>query len=101
MIFGGASPVSGMPDRVSDSDIVLRYISEGWEQLYGGKLEFIADVDEMIRRTLAHIDQKRADLGLPEYDPTRFGRSGDARMNELESLSLEDRRAALYGVAAD
>ncbi len=101
VIFGGASPVSGMPDRVSDSDIVLRYISEGWEKLYGGKMEFIADVDEMIRRTLAHIDQKRADLGLPEYDPSRFGRSGDARMNELESLSLEDRRAALYGVAAD
>ena len=101
VIFGGASPVSGMPDRVSDSDIVLKYISEGWEKLYGGKLEFIADVDEMIRRTLAHIDQKRADLGLVEYDPTRFGRGGDDRMKELESLSMEERRAALYGVAAD
>jgi len=101
VIFGGASPVSGMPDRVADSDIVLNYISQGWEELYGGKMEFIADVDEMIRKTLAHIDQKRSDLGLPEYDPARFGRSGDARMNELESLSLEERRAALYGVAAD
>jgi carbon-monoxide dehydrogenase catalytic subunit len=101
VIFGGASPVSGMPDRVSDSDVILNYISKGWEELYGGKLEFIADVNEMIRRTLAHIDQKRADLGLPEYDPNRFGRSGDTRMNELESLSLEERRAALYGVAAD
>jgi len=101
VIFGGASPVSGMPDRVSDSDIILNYISDGWEKMYGGKLEFIADVEEMIRRTLAHIDQKRADLGLPEYDPDRFGRSGDTRMNELESLSLEERRAALYGVAAD
>ena len=101
VIFGGASPVSGMPDRVSDSDIVLKYISEGWEKLYGGKLEFIADVDEMIRRTLAHIDQKRADLGLVEYDPIRFGRGGDDRMKELESLSLGERRAALYGVAAD
>ena len=101
VIFGGASPVSGMPDRVSDSDIVLKYISEGWEKLYGGKLEFVADVDEMIRRTLAHIDQKRADLGLVEYDPARFGRGGDDRMKELESLSLDERRAALYGVAAD
>ena len=70
VIFGGSSPVSGMPDRVADSDIVLHYISEGWEKLYGGKLEFVADPDEMIRRTLAHIDKKRAALGLPEYDPS-------------------------------
>ncbi len=101
VIFGGSSPVSGMPDRVADSDIVLRYISEGWEKLYGGKMEFIADPDEMIRKTLAHIDKKRAALGLPEYDPKRFGRSGDARMLELEKLPLEERRAALYGMPAD
>lgn len=97
VIFGGSSPVSGMPDRVADSDIVARYISEGWEKAYGGKLEFIPDPDEMIRRTLAHIDRKRAALGLPAYDPTRFGRSGDARMLELEKLPLAERQAALYG----
>ena len=101
VIFGGASPVSGMPDRVEDSDLVLRYISEGWEELYGGKLEFIPDVDEMIRRTLAHIDKKRKALGLPEYDANRFGRSGDVRMLELEQMPIEERREALYGVAAD
>ena len=75
--------------------------ARGWEEIYGGKLEFIADPDEMIRKTLEHIDQKRADLGLPEYDPTRFGRSGDARMLELESLPLATRRKEIYGVAAD
>jgi carbon-monoxide dehydrogenase catalytic subunit len=101
VIFGGASPVSGMPDRVSDSDLVLNYISQGWEKEYGGKLEFVNDVDEMIRRTLEHIDKKRAALGLPEWDPARFGRSGDARMLELEKLPLDARREALYGVAAD
>jgi carbon-monoxide dehydrogenase catalytic subunit len=101
VIFGGSSPVSGMPDRVEDSDIVLRYISEGWEQLYGGKLEFIPDPDEMIRKTLEHIDKKRAALGLPAYDPQRFGKSGDARMLALEALPLQERVAALYGVAAD
>jgi carbon-monoxide dehydrogenase catalytic subunit len=101
VIFGGASPISGMPDRVSDSDVVLNYISEGWEALYGGKMEFIADPQEMIDRTLAHIDKKRAALGLPAYDPQRFGRSGDARMLELETLPLSERRAAIYGVAAD
>jgi carbon-monoxide dehydrogenase catalytic subunit len=97
VIFGGASPISGMPDRVSDSDKVLHYISSGWENLYGGKLEFIADPDEMIRATLEHIDKKRAALGLSPYDPGKYGQSGDTRMLKLEALSLEDRRAALYG----
>ena len=101
VIFGGSSPISGMPDRVSDSDVVSDYISEGWEKLYGGKMEFIPDPDEMIRKTLEHIDKKRAALGLPEYDPERFGRSGDARMIELEELPLMERREAIYGVAAD
>jgi carbon-monoxide dehydrogenase catalytic subunit len=99
VIFGGSSPVSGMPDRVADSDLVLRYISSGWEELYGGKLEFIADPDEMIQKTLEHIDKKRAALGLPVYDPTRFGHGGDERMLELEALPLEVRREALYGMA--
>ena len=97
VIFGGTSPVSGMPDRVDESDLVARFISEGWEELYGGKMEFIADPDEMIAATLEHIDKKRAALGLPEYDPDRFGRSGDARMLELEQLPLAERQAALYG----
>ena len=97
VIFGGSSPVSGMPDRVSESDIVANYLINGWEELYGGKMEFEPDPDEMIRKTLAHIDQKRADLGLPAYDPSRFGKGGDSRMLELETLPIETRRAALYG----
>lgn len=100
VIFGGASPVGGMPDRVSDSDIVLRYISDGWEKLYGGKMEFVTDPHEMVRRTLAHIDAKRAALGLVNYSPTRFGRSGDARMIELEQMPVAERQAAMYGVPA-
>jgi carbon-monoxide dehydrogenase catalytic subunit len=101
VMFGGTSPISGMPDRVSDSTIVSEYISSGWEELYGGKMEFVLDPDEMIRRTLEHIDKKRAELGLPEFDPNKFGRSGDTRMVELETLPLEERRKAIYGVAAD
>ncbi len=99
VIFGGSNPVSGMADRVSDSTLVEQYLSEGWEELYGGKLEFVSEGEEILRRTLAHIDRKRADLGLPAYDPTRYGRSGDARMRELETLPLADRREALYGAA--
>ncbi len=101
VIFGGASPVSGMPDRVEGSDLVLRYISQGWEKKYGGKLEFIADPDEMIRKTLEHIDKKRAALGLPAWEPNRFGRSGDAKMLAVEALPLEKKRAAIYGAAVN
>lgn len=99
VIFGGSSPVSGMPDRMSDSDAVLHYLTDGWEKLYGGKMEFDVDPDSMIQKTLEHIDRKRAALSLPVYDPQRFGRSGDARIRELEQLPLAERRAALYGVS--
>ncbi len=101
VMFGGASPVSGMPDKVSESDAVARYISEGWEEMYGGKLEFVEDPDEMIKRALDHIDKKREALGLKTYSPDNFGRSGDLRIEELEALPLAEQRAALYGVAAD
>jgi carbon-monoxide dehydrogenase catalytic subunit len=101
VIFGGASPVGGMPDRIPDSDRVLKYISSGWEKQFGGKLEFIEDGDEMVRRSLAHIDQKRAALGLPEYSPEKWGKSGDARMLVFEALPLEERRNAVYGLAAE
>jgi len=97
VIFGGQSPISGMPDRVDDSDHVLKYMSEGWEKLYGGKLEFIPDPDMMIKATLEHIDKKRAALGLPAWDPNKFGKSGDTRMIELEALPFEQRREAIYG----
>jgi carbon-monoxide dehydrogenase catalytic subunit len=104
VIFGGQSPVGGMPDKMAESGDVATYLSSGWEKLYGGKLEFIANPDEMVRRTLAHIDLKRAALGLPVYDAQKFGRSGDARMVEMEAemaigMSPTERQAALYGVA--
>jgi len=97
VIFGGASPVGGMPGRVDDSDIVAKYISEGWEKLYGGKMEFIPDPDRMIAAALAHIDKKRAALGLPAWEENKFGRSGDAAMMEIEALPLEMKREAIYG----
>src|SRR3972149_677286 len=94
VIFGGASPGRGMPGRGAG-------IREGWEKIYGGKLEFIPAPQKMVEATLAPIDKKRAALGLPEYDPNKFGRSGDAKMIELEKLPIEKRREAIYGVAAD
>jgi carbon-monoxide dehydrogenase catalytic subunit len=75
-IFGGDSPVANSPK-------VVRFMSEGWEERVGGKMEFIPDPEEIVRRALAHIDKKRAALGLVEYDAKRYGQSGDALMLKL------------------
>ncbi|NQS90960.1 MAG: carbon monoxide dehydrogenase, partial [Chloroflexi bacterium] len=100
VIFGGTSPVSGMPDKMADSTIVSDIMINGWEEKFGGKMEYIADPDEMIKATLVHIDKKRAELGLIKYDPSLFGKSGDRDMIELEKLPLKERRQAMYGSAA-
>ena len=97
VIMGGSNPVEGRQDKVPESVLVADHMSSGWNEMYGGKLEFVDDVDEMIARTIDHIDAKRAALGLPEYNPARFGMSGDARVEELEALPLRERMSALYG----
>ena len=65
--------------------------------MVGGNMEFVPDPDEIIRRSLAHIDAKRAALKLPPYDPSKWGKSGDERMKQLLALKEEERRSALYG----
>jgi carbon-monoxide dehydrogenase catalytic subunit len=91
VILGGSNgPVSG-------SEEVLRIMTEVWESKIGGKLEFIEDAEEIVKRTIEHIDRKRADLGLAEYDPSKWGQSGDSRMAEVLELPFEERLEAVYG----
>jgi carbon-monoxide dehydrogenase catalytic subunit len=98
-VASGAYVIMGGSDGpVSGSEEVLRIMSEGWEKKVGAKLEFIADAEEIVRRSIEHIDEKRAALGLPEYDPSQWGRSGDRRMPDLLSLPLEERIEAIYGI---
>ncbi len=93
----GAYVLFGVNSPVENSEEVTRIMSEGWEKMVGGKMEFVPDMDEIVRRSLAHIDAKRAALKLPAYDASKFGKSGDERMNELLAKSPEERRAAIYG----
>jgi carbon-monoxide dehydrogenase catalytic subunit len=93
----GAYVIMGIKNPVEGSTVVTDILSKGWEASVGGKIEFIVEPEEMVRRILEHIDKKRAALKLPAYDPKRFGRSGDARILELEELSPEARAEALYG----
>jgi len=66
----------------------------------GGKIEFVADPKEIVRRSLAHIDKKRAELKLPVYDATKFGQSGDYPLRDYFELPIEEQQAMLYGVPA-
>jgi carbon-monoxide dehydrogenase catalytic subunit len=96
-VASGAYVIMGVHNPVAGSEVVTEFISKGWESKVGGKLEFITDADEILQRTIEHIDEKRAALGLPEYDASKWGRSGDARMQELIELPLEERMQAMYG----
>jgi carbon-monoxide dehydrogenase catalytic subunit len=97
-VASGAYVILGGSDGpVSGSEEVLRLMTEGWEEKVGGRLEFVEDAEEIVKRSIAHIDKKRADLGLPEYDATKWGRSGDKRMSELLELKFEEKLEAVYG----
>jgi carbon-monoxide dehydrogenase catalytic subunit len=96
-VASGAYVIMGHSSPVEGSEEVMKIIGKGWEKKTGGRLEFVDDGDEIVRRSLAHIDKKRADLGLPEYDPSKWGKSGDWRMNELLELPLAERIEAAYG----
>lgn len=84
VIFGTKNPIAG-------SEEVQRLISEGWESKVGGKLEFILEPEAMVAKALEHIDKKRAELGLPEYDPARFGQSGDVPLEAFFATRPEER----------
>jgi carbon-monoxide dehydrogenase catalytic subunit len=99
-VASGAYVIMGTTNPVKGSKEVTRLISEGWNEKYGGRLEFISDPDEILRKTLAHIDERRVALKLPEYDASKWGKSGDERMLELIQLPFAERQAALYGEPA-
>jgi carbon-monoxide dehydrogenase catalytic subunit len=93
ILGGNTGPISG-------SEEVVRLISDGWEEKVGGRLEFVEEAEEIVRRAIAHIDKKRAALGLPEYDASKWGRSGDRRMPDLLEIPFEERIEAVYGTVA-
>jgi carbon-monoxide dehydrogenase catalytic subunit len=96
-VASGAYVIMGIHNPVEGSEFVTEFMRSGWEGKVGGKLEFITDPDVILQRTLEHIDKKRAALNLPEYDASKWGRSGDARMLELLELPVDERIKAVYG----
>ena len=94
----GAYVIMGVHNPVDGSAEVTDILSNVWERKVGGKIEFVADPEEIVRRSLAHIDKKRDALKLPAYDATKWGQSGDRRMADILALPVEARAAAQYGV---
>jgi len=90
-VASGVYTIMGPRNPVAGSEEVQKIIGEGWEAKVGGKLEFIEDPAEMVRKGLEHIDRKREELGLPEYDPTRFGESGDTPLEAFFAVPPEER----------
>jgi len=56
-LFGVTLPFSGAP-------VFQKYLFEELEKLYGGKWDPEADAVQMERMMIAHIDKKRAALGI-------------------------------------
>jgi carbon-monoxide dehydrogenase catalytic subunit len=73
----GAHVIFGVSSPVEASSVATRLMTEGWEEMVGGDLEFIPDWDEMYARSLELIDAKRAALKLPAWEPSQYGDSGD------------------------
>lgn len=88
----GVHTLFGVNNIVDGSPEVVEILSARWDEMFGGTMEFIPDYDEMIRAALAHIDKKRADLGLVPWDAERYGQSGgDEVMEEILSLPPGER----------
>jgi carbon-monoxide dehydrogenase catalytic subunit len=93
----GAYVIFGTTSPIASDDVVQKLMTDGWEEKFGGKMEFVVEPEEILRKTLEHIDKKRAALKLPPWEPTRHGKSGDWRLQELFKLPVEARIEALYG----
>jgi carbon-monoxide dehydrogenase catalytic subunit len=89
VLFGLPSPVEGSPEV---KDLMLN----GWMARFGGGIEFEPDTKALVKKALAQIDAKRVALALAEYDPKRFGASGDTLMNELVDGVPADEPVSIY-----
>jgi carbon-monoxide dehydrogenase catalytic subunit len=92
----GAYVLFGMTSPVGGSRVVRDLMLTGWTEKVGGGIEFEPDTPELIKKALAHIDAKRAELGLAEYDPERFGASGDRGVTELLEEAPESEPVSVY-----
>ncbi len=90
-VASGVYVIFNQPSPVEGSEEVVDLITNGWQEKVGGQLVFAKDAKEIVELALARIDESRAALGLPEWDPNRFGESGDSGVKELLEAPEEER----------
>jgi carbon-monoxide dehydrogenase catalytic subunit len=95
----GAYVLFGLPSPTANSPEVVDIIQNGWNERFGGGIEFEPDVDVLIARVFELIDGKRQALGLEEYDPKRFGESGDQLVEEVLASVPEGEPLNVYSLS--
>ena len=55
---------SGEPIPVESSDEVKKIMTEGWKEKYGGQLEYVADIDQLMEKVINAIQEKRKALKI-------------------------------------
>jgi carbon-monoxide dehydrogenase catalytic subunit len=75
-VGSGVPVIFGYPNPIEGSEEMVKFVNEGWTELYGAGLQFIEEWDAIVERTLELIDARRDALGLEEYDPNRFAKAG-------------------------
>ena len=95
----GAYTLFGLPSPVENSPEVVDIILNGWLERFGGGIDFEPDIDALIDKAFTALDRKREALGLPEWDPQRFGQSGDRLMEEMLADLEEGEPLNLYSAS--
>ena len=60
----GAYVLFGVTSPVKASQAVVNLLSSGWEEKFGGKLEFEPDPAKIFERSVEHMQKKRKALGI-------------------------------------
>ncbi len=55
---------SGQPIPVESSEEVKNIMTSGWEEKFGGQLEYIPDIDELLEKVISVIQKKRKALKI-------------------------------------
>lgn len=74
-VASGVTTWMGGNNPVENSEEAYNIITEGWKQKVGAAYYFEEDPEKAVKEALAHIDAKRAELKLTEYDPNRYAKS--------------------------
>jgi carbon-monoxide dehydrogenase catalytic subunit len=81
-LFGTKSPAAGAPD-------VDKFLSEGLEDILGGKWTFEPSVDKIVELVIAHIEKKRDALGINVKKERKLFDMEDRRALDAEKTTVQ------------